>query len=81
MFPVSTFMRRVLPVSFVLLMMGCSSEITPRSLVGTWGAADKSGVGTAFKIKSNAPDAKGSDIVAVSQVLAATMSGSSVVES
>src|SRR5262249_6193880 len=37
-----------------------------------WGAVDKTGIGSAFKIKSGSPDAKGSDIVAAAKILAAT---------
>jgi len=64
--------RRAAPVALLLLVVGCSSEMSEQTLTGKWGAVDKTGIGPAFKIKSGHPDAKGSEILAASKLLAAT---------
>jgi hypothetical protein len=48
------------------------SEVTEQTLIGKWSATDKSGIGRAFKLKSEHPDAKGSEVLAAAKILAAT---------
>ena len=67
--------RQTLRVGLFLLVagcMGCSSEMSEQTLSGKWSAVDKTGIGSAFKIKAGAPDAQGSQIVAAAKLLAAT---------
>jgi hypothetical protein len=61
---------RFLPV-VVIAVAGCSGEITERTLVGTWRATG-SGTGTAFKIKSESPEVRGSDALAAGKLLSTT---------
>jgi hypothetical protein len=71
MFSVPTPIRRIVP-AILLVCTGCGpSEITQKTLVGTWRARG-SGTGMAFKIKSENPDAKGSEALTVAKALSAT---------
>jgi hypothetical protein len=71
MFSVSPHIKRIVPAVLVVVA-GCSGEITERTVVGTW-RAKGTGTGTAFKIKSADPNVKGSDALAAGKVLSATL--------
>jgi hypothetical protein len=62
--------RRIAP-ALLVLVAGCSGEITERTLVGTWRATGTA-TGTALKIKSENPNAKSSEVLAAAKVLNAT---------
>ncbi|HWB13877.1 MAG TPA: hypothetical protein VG826_31915 [Pirellulales bacterium] len=63
--------RRIIP-AVLLVVTGCTgSEITERTLVGTW-RAKGSGTGMAMKIKSENPNAKSSEVLAAAKALSAT---------
>jgi len=67
--------RQTLLVGLFLLVAGCtgcSAEMSEQTLSGKWSAVDKTGIGSAIKIKAGAPDAQGSQIVAAAKLLAAT---------
>jgi hypothetical protein len=57
--------------AFIVLLAGCSSEITEQTLVGAW-QASSTGAGKALKIKSENPNAKSADVLAAAKLLSAT---------
>ena len=67
---ISSHFRRIAPAVLVIVA-GCSGEITQQTLVGTW-RAKGTGTGTAFKIKAENPNVKGSEALAAGKILSAT---------
>ena len=67
-------MKRALTAGLVLLVAGCMGrpEFTEKTIIGKWTSTSKSGIGQAFRIKAEHPDAKASEILAAAKLLAAT---------
>ena len=62
---------RLMVFGTLAVVAGCSSEVTEKTLPGTWRASGD-GMGMSFRIKSENPNAKPSEITAAAKTLSAT---------